>query len=65
MIELIFIICTALFGALLIGIGSKMNWSSNDIINTISYGFFGIGVGVVFYALMWGIRWLLLGGLFA
>lgn len=65
MIELVFIISTALFGALLIGIGSKMNWSSNDIINTISYGFFGIGGGVVFYAFIWLIRWILLGRLFA
>lgn len=63
MIELIFIIITALFGLLLIGIGSKISWSSNNTIEAISYGFLGIGCGVVFYALVWLTRWLLLGGL--
>lgn len=63
MIELIFIINTALLGALLIGIGSKLWWSSNEILDTISYGFYGLGTGVVFYAVLWFIRWLLLGGL--
>lgn len=63
MIELIFIISTALFGLLLVGIGSKLSWSANEIVELSSYCFIGLGCGVIFYALIWIVRWLLLGGL--
>ena len=63
MSELILIIGTALFGVLLIGTGARFSWSGSEIVEFISYCFIGLGFGVVFYASVWVLRWLLLGGL--
>ncbi len=58
MIELIFILGLAGLGVFLIF------WAADDIVNDFLERVVGIlGIGAVFYAIAWFIRWLLLGGL--
>lgn len=58
MIELILIIG-------LFGIGAFMVWSATDVLlNDILCAIIGIiGGGAMVYALVWALRWLMLGGL--
>lgn len=58
MIELIFILGLAGLGVFLIF------WAADDIVNAIIERIVGIiGIGAVIYAIVWAIRWLLMGGL--
>lgn len=58
MIELILILVT-------LGNGLFMVWLATDVLlNDILCAIFGIiGSGVMIYALVWALRWLILGGL--
>lgn len=58
MIELILIIG-------LLGIGVFMVWLATDVfLNDVLCAIIGIiGGGVIIYALIWALRWLMLGGL--
>lgn len=58
MIELIFILGLAGLGVFLIF------WAADDIVNDFIKRIVGIvGIGAVIYAIVWAIRWLLMGGL--
>lgn len=58
MIELIFILGLAGLGVFLIF------WAADDIVNDFIERIVGIiGIGAVIYAIVWAIRWLLMGGL--